>query len=258
LVVALASAAVWLLSVDSHLTFVADDWELLVKRQGWSPGVFLDPFNENIVVGPAVLYKLLLAFFGMYSAFPFFVVSVGLFLLSATLLFVLLRRRVGDWAALIGVVLVLFLGAAFEDLLWSFQVGYFGSMVAGLGTLVALDRDDETGDVIGCGLLAASIAFSSLGLAFIAATAVAIAVGRRPRLKRVYVALLPATLYLLWWRDGGIRGRATSALTTSSTCCRLSTTRRQGGSPRSWGLPPATGANLISPTSSEGKSSSSL
>jgi hypothetical protein len=206
--VAVIAAGIWLISLDSHLTFIADDWELLVKRQGWSPAVFLDPFNENIVAGPAIVYKLLLTVFGMGSALPFYLVSIGLFLTSAVLLFVLLRRRVGDWPALIGAVSILFLGAAFEDLLFAFQTGYFAAMAAGLGMLIALDREDERGDRIACALLALAVAFSSLGLAFVAAAVVAVALGRRPWGKRIYVPLLPLALYGLWWAGWGHTGRS--------------------------------------------------
>lgn len=201
--VATLASAIWLFSLDSQLTFIADDWELLVKRHGWDPGYFLDPYHENIVVGPAILYKLLLSLFGMGSALPYYCVSIGLFLASAVLLFALLRRRAGDWPALIGAVLVLFLGAAFEDLFWAFQMGYFGSMVAGLGMLLALDREDERGDAIACALLVASLAFSSLGLTFLVGAAVEIATGRRPRARRAFVALLPFSLYALWWVGWG-------------------------------------------------------
>jgi hypothetical protein len=201
--VAVIAAAVWLLSLDSHLTFIADDWELLVKRHGWGTDYFFDPYHENIVVGPAIVYKLLLVVFGMGSALPYFVVSIGLFLASAVLLFIFLRRRVGDWPALVAAVLILFLGAAFEDLLWAFQIGYFGSMVAGLGMLLALDREDDRSDAIACALLAVSLAFSSLGLTFVVGAAVAIATGRGSRARRAYVALLPFALYGLWWVGWG-------------------------------------------------------
>lgn len=201
--VATIASAIWLFSLDSSLGFVADDWELLVKRSGWGPEYFLDPYHENIVVGPAIVYRLLLTVFGMGSPLPFYCVSIALFLASGVLLFLLLRRRVGDWAALIGAVLVLFLGAAFEDLLWAFQMGYFGSMVAGLGMLLALEREDERGDAIACALLVASLAFSSLGLTFVAGAAVEIATGRRPRARRAFVALLPFALYALWWAGWG-------------------------------------------------------
>jgi hypothetical protein len=203
LAIAVAASAILLIGLDSHLSFIADDWNLLVKRHGSSPDVFLNPFNENIVLGPAVIFKLLLAVFGMGSALPFYLVSISLFLTSAVLLFVYLRPRVGDWLALISVVLVLFLGAAFEDLLWAFQMGFFGSMAAGLGMLVALDRGDRRGDRIACALLAVSLAFSSLGIAFAAGALAELALGRRPRGERAYVALLPLALYAVWWAGWG-------------------------------------------------------
>jgi hypothetical protein len=128
---------------------------------------------------------------------------VPLSLASGGLLFVWLRRRVGDWLALLGAVSILFLGAAFEDFLWAFQIGYFGSMAAGLGMLVALDRGDRRGDRIACALLAVSLAFSSIGIAFAAGALIEIALGRRPRRSRAYVGLVPLALFGLWWVGWG-------------------------------------------------------
>src|SRR5215218_261176 len=128
LVVALAASATLLLSLTSRLTFVGDPWELLAGRPDWSFDTFLKPFNEHPIVIPALIYKLLLTLFGMESALPFYIVSISLFLLCAILLFLFLRRRIGDWGALAAALVVLFLGAAYEDLLWEFQMGFFGSM----------------------------------------------------------------------------------------------------------------------------------
>jgi hypothetical protein len=203
LAAAVALSAFLLLRLDSQLTFIADDWELLVVREGWGPGVFLEPFNENIVVGPAVVFKLLLAVFGMDSALPFYLVSISLFLVSAVLLWLYARARVGDWLALVAAASVLFLGAAFEDLLWAFQIGYFGSMAAGLGTLLAFDREDERWDALACGLLVVSLAFSSLGLVFVAAAIVDVLMGRRPRGRRLYIVMLPMLLFAIWWAGWG-------------------------------------------------------
>lgn len=199
LAVAVAASGALLLHLDSQLTFIADDWELLVAREGLSPATVLEPFHENIVVGPAIVYKVLQAVFGMSSALPFYAASISVFLLSAVLLFVYLRSRVGEWAALLAALSILFLGAAFEDLLWAFQIGYFGSAAAGLGMLIALDREDERGDWIACGLLVLSIACSSLGLVFLLAAVVDLVLGRRPRLRRLSTVLVPTTLFGLWW-----------------------------------------------------------
>jgi hypothetical protein len=199
---ALVSAAL-LISYGARLSFIADDWELLVRRHGLSADLFFEPYAEHIVVAPTLVWKLLLGLFGMGSATPFYVVSIAAFVLSAILLFAYARSRVGDWLALLAAILVLFLGAAFEDLLLASQIGYFGSMAAGLGVLLALDREDDGGDRLACALLVVAVAFSSLGLIFVAGASADLLLGRRPRARRLYVALLPLALWGLWWAGWG-------------------------------------------------------
>lgn len=203
LAIAVVASAVLLISIDSHLTFIADDWMLLVKRQGWGASYFLKPFHGNIVVAPALVYKVMREIFGMGSATPYYVAAILTFVASAVLLFVYLRPRVGDWLSLCAAILVLFLGAAFEDLLFAFQIGYFASVAAGLGMLIALDREDDDADRLGCLLLIVSLAFSSIGLAFAAGALLDLILGRRPRRRRAYVVLVPIALYGLWWLGWG-------------------------------------------------------
>lgn len=203
LVIVVLAAGVLLISLDSHLTFISDDWELLVGRHGWGASYFLVPYHEHILLGPAIDYKFLLETFGMGSALPFYVVSIAAFLSSVVLLFVFLRRRVGDWPALIAALLVAFLGAAFEDLLLAFQIGYYGSMVCGLAALIALDREDQRGDRLAAAFVAISLAISSLGLVFLLGLAADVLLGRRPRRRRLYVVLVPLAAYALWWLGWG-------------------------------------------------------
>jgi hypothetical protein len=200
--VAMTASVAYLLSIDSHLSFVADDWELLARRPGWSPGVFLDPFYEHLIAGPILIYKALLGLFGISSAMPYFVVSTALFALTVALVFAYLRSRVGDWLALIVVLPLLFLGAGAGDLFWAFQMGFFGSLAAGVGMLIALDRDDRRGDKIACLLLFVSFLFASLGVAFAGAALVKVLLGPRPRRRLVYV-LAPVGAYALWWLGWG-------------------------------------------------------
>lgn len=201
--VAAAGSFVFLVAMDSHLTFIADDWMLLVKRQGFGASYLFKPFHGNIVVGPALLYKVMREIFGMSSATPYYVVAIGTFIGSAVLLFVYLRGRVGDWLALAAAVLVLFLGAAFEDLLFAFQIGYFASVAAGLGMLVEIDREEEAGDKNACALLIVSLAFSSVGLAFAVGAIVDLLMGRSPKRRRLFVVLIPLGLFALWWLAWG-------------------------------------------------------
>jgi hypothetical protein len=200
---AIACSGAILLILQSHLTFFADDWDFLLQRRGLSLGVFLDRHNGHIVLAPVSIYKLLLAIFGMRSALPFQVVSTLVFLLGNALLFVYLRRRVGDWPALLGTALILFLGASWVDLLWSYQIGFSGSITAGLGAMLALDRDDRMGDRIACALLVVSLSFSESGVPFVAAALVNVLVSRRRLLPRLYLALVPIALYAVWWLGHG-------------------------------------------------------
>lgn len=203
LAIAVIASGIFLLDLTSPLYFVLDEWDLVLLRQGWGLDAFFAPFHEHIVLAPSFIYHLLLGIFGQSSARPFQVTATATFLLCAVLLFVWMRRRVGDWAALIGTVMILFLGAAFEDLVWAFQIGYFGSLAGGLGALVALDRDDRKGDIIASVLLLVSVTFSSLALPFIAGAWVEWYLNPRPRRNRLFMPLVSTAFYGFWWLGWG-------------------------------------------------------
>src|SRR5690242_4558624 len=166
LAVALCASGILLIVLGSHLVFEGDDWDVVLDRRGHSPNDFLNPHQGHLVLGVVVVYKLLLVGFGMGSPIPYHVVSTLFYLAAATLMFVYIRRRVGDWLALFGTTVILFFGAAALDVLSSFQMFFSGAMAAGLGALLALERGDRRGDVAACLLLAISVSFSELGIAF--------------------------------------------------------------------------------------------
>jgi hypothetical protein len=194
--------AALLLTLGSRLTFLLDDWEFLLYRQGFTADSILSPHGEHISIAPILIYKALLATVGMDSSTPYLAVSVVLLIASAVLLFLYLRRRVDPWLALLGAGLVLFLGPAFDDLIWDFQMGFNGSLACGLGALLMLERGDRLGDAAACALLTVGTTFSSLELPFIAAACVDVAL-RPERLRRLYVPAVPALLYLVWWIGWG-------------------------------------------------------
>jgi hypothetical protein len=206
LAAAVACSGAILLIFQSHFTFLLDEWRFLLDRQGSSVGDFLDPHVDHIALAPVAIYKALLAVFGMNSALPFQIVSTLLFLLSAVLLFIYLRRRLGDWPALLGSVLILFLGAGWNTLLWPFQIGLSGAVAAGIGALLALDRDDRKGDLLACAMLVVSTSFSELGVMFALGALVSVALGPSPRRSRLYVALVPLVLYAIWYLGWGHEG----------------------------------------------------
>lgn len=202
--VALAAAAALLLHFSSGLSFFQDSWDFLINRRGFTADAFLQPHNEHIVVIPVAIEQLLLRLFGMTSARPEFVVLTALLLVTAVLVFVYVRRRLGPWPALMAALLLLFLGPAWQVLLWPFEIGVVGSLLCGLAVLLALERDDGRGDAVACLLLALAVAFSSLGLAFVAGAAVDVVQRRRSRgLRRAYLAAVPLLIYLGWFAGWG-------------------------------------------------------
>ena len=202
LAAAAAASAALLLAWGSKLTFLLDEWEFLLYRPGFNAHSILSPHGEHISIAPILIYKALQETAGMSSSLPYLAVSVALFLTASILLFVYLRRRVDPWLALLATGVVLFLGPAYEDLLWGFQMGFMGSLACGLGALLLLERGDRRGDWLACALLTVGLTFSSLGLPFIVAACVDVAL-RGERLRRLYVVAVPGLLYAAWWLGWG-------------------------------------------------------
>jgi hypothetical protein len=201
---ALLSSAVLLLSLQSNLTFFQDTWAFLMHRRELDADALLQPHNEHIVLIPVMIENLLIAVFGMTTARPEQVVMTLVLLASATLLFVYVRRRIGAWPALFAAVLLLFVGPAWQVLIWPFEVGFAGSVLFGIAMLLALDRGDRDSDLAACAFLALSIGFASLGVAFAAGAAVDVLLRRRSHgLRRAYVPAIPLALYAAWWLGWG-------------------------------------------------------
>jgi hypothetical protein len=201
---ALVAAAATLFSLSSELTFFQDSWAFLMNRRELSADALLQPHNEHIVVLPVAIFQLLLHTFGMSSTRPEFAALTLFLLATAIALFAYVRRRTGPWPALMAATVLLFLGPAWQDLLWPFQIGLVGSVLCGVAMLLALDRDDERGDALACGLLILACGFSSLGLAFAVAAAVDVLQRRRDRgLRRAYLVAVPLALYAAWYLGWG-------------------------------------------------------
>jgi hypothetical protein len=201
---ALIAAAALLVVAEWHVTFFQDTFDLLLDRQPWSVDSFLTPWNEHIVVGPALVTKILLEVFGMTSNTPEQLV-MGLTVLAVpVLLFAWMRRRTGDWLALIAAVLFLFLGSAWPVTLWPFEDFFTLPIAFGLAMLLVLDREDAKGDGWACAMLVLATLSSTLGLSFIAAAVIDFLLARRRRgRRRGYVFALPLLLYLGWYAGWG-------------------------------------------------------
>jgi hypothetical protein len=198
----MAVALATLMLAGRHLTFFYDEWDFIVDRRGAGLGTFLDPHNEHIALFGVIVYKLLFAIVGLRHYWPYRMVAVILHLLCAALLYLLLRRRLGPWTALAPVALLLFMGSAYQDLLWPFQIGWLASVAGGLGAFVLLERPGRRSDVYATLLLIWSLSGSAVGLAFLVAAA-ALLLLAPGGWHRWWVVVVPGLLFAIWYVGWG-------------------------------------------------------
>ncbi len=180
------------------LGFWQDEWSFVTTRLSWSPDTFLRAFNQQPMMLTVLVYKLLLPTAGLQHTWPYRLVLFAMHGLCVTLLWLLARKRMGDWLALVPAALLLVLGAAWEDLTLALQVNYLGSLAAGLGALLCLERRDRRGDRLACVLLVMAWMWSSVGVPFALGVAVELA-WRRRDWRRWWIVGVPLGLYALWY-----------------------------------------------------------
>jgi hypothetical protein len=201
---ALIAAAILLIALGWQLTFFQDAWSVLMERRPFDAHSLFTPFNEHLLVLQVLVEKILVDIFGMHNAHPEMLFTTASLLAAAALLFVYVRRCAGDWMALFAACLMLFLGSAWQVLLWPFEMNFTASLAAGLGMLLMLEREDRRGDAIACLLLLVAIGFGSFGLSFAAAALVDVCVRHRSRgWGRIWLFAIPVVLYLGWYAGWG-------------------------------------------------------
>ena len=183
-------------------TFYYDEWNFVMNRRDWDVDTFLRAHNEHLSLVPVLIFKLLFVTVGLDSYGVYRVLLLLLHVVCVVLVYVLARERVAPPLAVAVAAVVLFLGAAWNDLLVPFQISFLLSVAAGLGILIALERRDLAGTIAVAVLLAVSLASSSVGIAFGAAAAVHVLV-RDDRLSRLWAVAVPGLLYLLWLLEYG-------------------------------------------------------
>ena len=176
-------------------TFYFDEWTFISTAPDWTLATYFRPHNEH----PAILFRLaystLLDTVGLRSYLPYMTALVVAHAANVVLLFELVRRRSGDLVALAAALLLLVLGAGWEDLLWAFQMAWLASVALGLGALLAMQNPRRMAPATG--LLAASLAFSGIGLAFAVAGTVQLLL-TTPR-RRDVLWLVPVGIALAAW-----------------------------------------------------------
>lgn len=180
--------------------FFGDEWDFIAFR-GFHDALWgiWRPHNEHWSTLPILWWRSTFALFGLRTYWPYL---IGLFATHLVVVHAVWRlmRRAGVGAALatgVAVVLGLF-GAGAENLTWAFQVGFVGSLAAGLLLLLLVDERGERRRVA----LVAVGAIASLmlsGISVVMIGAVGLAALLRWGWRKALAATAPAGgAYLVW------------------------------------------------------------
>jgi hypothetical protein len=199
LAAAIAASTILLLYLGRGLTPVVDQWAYIYAYQPWSVESLLTPHSGHLIVLPLIIQKAMFEVFGIESQLPYQLLNLALSASVAAMLFALIRNAVGDLLALAAATLILFYGAGADVLIPTFQITNLIGIASGLAMLLALRRESLLGDAAACLFLVMSLASFSIGVAFAAGAALALAL-RPPglRLSRCWVVVGPLILYGAW------------------------------------------------------------
>ncbi len=179
--------------------FTEDDWEFIHRlipgpdRLGW-----FAPHNEHWSTLPLLVYRTLFAMFGVRTYIPYMAVLLAAHVLTAHLLWRIMRRSGANaWVATAVAAVFLVLGTGAENLTWAFQIGFVGALAAGLGMILAALESTPRRLMAAWLLGAISLMFSGLGpiMVAIAGLTVLLRSGWRRALLTVSV---PAAVYTAW------------------------------------------------------------
>lgn len=207
LAVAMCISATWMMIAGNGLNFTNDDLFYYaqyvvygmsdIQPSGGGVEYFLAPSNGHLQLLGKLLYRGIFETFGANYAI-FRAANVAGLMICVGLFFVLARRRLGPWVALVPCLSLLSLGYAWEAFIWAFDLHTTYALALGLGAILALQRGDRRGDIAACVLLTLSVAMIELGLAV--AVGIAVSVLLRPdRRHRIWIFLIPVALYGCWW-----------------------------------------------------------
>ncbi len=186
--------------------FFGDEWAFLDQRTLWSGSGPLAPSNEHWSTVPLVLYRVMWHAVGLQHYPVWVLMPVLTLMVGSVALFVLLRRAgAGDWTA-VSCALVLAWNGAGEDTLWAFQVGFLGSLTAGvIACLVFQEMESRRGLVLTNVLAVIALMCSGLGVPMVAWVSVFALILRGWR-AALSVGVVPSVVFILWYVAYGDSG----------------------------------------------------
>lgn len=190
-----AVAAILILYVTRDANFYYDEWDWFASSAHLDGATLFKPDNGHLVLVPRLIYEAVLSVFGTHYLL-FQLINVALVITVSVLFFLLARRRVGDWLALVPAVLLMFFGSGWEVLATPVGINANLMVACGLGAFLALERGTLAGDLLAGTLVAAGLASQS-GEVAMAAGGTVLLIGQG-RWRRIWVLVVPVVLFGIW------------------------------------------------------------
>ena len=209
--VAAVAGFVVLVVLGLGLTFFADEWSMIADRSVTASNL-LEPFNEHWLAATIVVYRAMLAVFGLHTYVPYLALLAALHVLVGVLVYLLVRRRTTRPIA-VGIAVIVFLfGSGFENLFWGIQIDFVGATALGFGALLLLDDvptlPGPRRAVAAAAMLTIAVMTSGYGLFVLALVGLDVLLDRR-RWRWLVPLAVPAVLYVAWYLVYGRTGIAT-------------------------------------------------
>lgn len=193
-----------------EMWFFGDEWAFLYRRTLWGgdgPGP-LAPYNEHWSTIPLFLYRGMWHIVGLQHYPLWVLMPVVTLMVGSVAMFVLLRRAgASDWTA-VSCALVLAWNGSGEDTLWAFQVGFLGSLTAGVLGCLAVEGmrlRRGTGLVLANLMALGALMCSGLGIPMVAWIAL-FALMLRGWRDALAVGVLPTLTFVVWYVVYGASG----------------------------------------------------
>jgi hypothetical protein len=216
-VVAEIIAFVFWLDVGRSAWFYNDEWDFLTKRKAGDLGDLMRPHNGHWTTLPILAYRVLFALFGLRSYLPYRLLVLVLYLGTAALLLIVMRRAGAQpWIATSAATLFALFGAGWVNILRPFQVTFTGALAFGLLQLILSDHDGPFDRRDALAVLSGLVALmmSGVGVVMVMVVGIAVLLRRGWRLALVHVGPLSA-IYLVWLVATGHQGGVIQSVSAS-------------------------------------------
>jgi hypothetical protein len=200
----LLAAGALLLLESTKLWFTLDEWDFLAYRgiQLGTHGLFY-PHNGQWSTFPILIWRAIFNVVGVRDYWLYALPMIVAHLLVANVLWrLMLRYEVEPWTATVLAACFLVVGVGWANVTWAFQLGFVGSLLFGLLSVEAVERDQKVLPAVWgvCALM-----FSDIGVAMIVTVGLVALAHRKFRLA-AYSALPPAAIFLVWYALVGHNG----------------------------------------------------